>query len=129
MTGDFKIDAMAEDGMINLTRFGELGREGVLALLCDSTNVERPGYTPSEKKVAESFERQFSGCRERIIVTTFASNAFRLQSLLTCLLYTSCPLLLFCARHRTKFGDGRNVKKIVYFFGKLCYTSNSIAIR
>ena len=77
MTGDFKIDAMAEDGMINLTRFGELGREGVLALLCDSTNVERPGYTPSEKKVAESFERQFSGCRERIIVTTFASNAFR----------------------------------------------------
>ena len=83
MTGDFKIDAMAEDGMINLTRFGELGREGVLALLCDSTTVERPGYTPSEKKVAESFERQFSGCRERIIVTTFASNAFRLQSLLT----------------------------------------------
>ena len=55
MTGDFKIDSMAEDGMINLTRFGELGREGVLALLCDSTNVERPGYTPSEKKVAESF--------------------------------------------------------------------------
>ncbi len=83
MTGDFKIDAMAEDGMINLTRFGELGRDGVLALLCDSTNVERPGYTPSERKVAESFERQFSGCRERIIVTTFASNAFRLQSLLT----------------------------------------------
>ena len=83
MTGDFKIDAMAEDGMINLTRFGELGRDGVLALLCDSTNVERPGYTPSEKKVAESFERQFSGCNKRIIVTTFASNAFRLQSLLT----------------------------------------------
>ena len=83
MTGDFKIDSMAEDGMIDLTRFGELGRDGVLALLCDSTNVERPGYTPSEKKVAESFERQFSGCRERIIVTTFASNAFRLQSLLT----------------------------------------------
>ena len=83
MTGDFKIDSMAEDGMIDLTRFGELGRDGVLALMCDSTNVERPGYTPSEKKVAESFERQFSGCRERIIVTTFASNAFRLQSLLT----------------------------------------------
>ena len=40
-----------------------------------------------------------------------------------------CPLLLFCARHRTKFGDGRNVKKFVYFFGKLCYTNNSIAIR
>ena len=83
MTGDFKIDPTAEDGMIDLARFGQLGNDGVLALLCDSTNVERPGYTPSEKKVAESFERQFSGCRERIIVTTFASNAFRLQSLLT----------------------------------------------
>ncbi len=82
-TGDFKIDSMAEDGMIDLTRFGELGREGVLALLCDSTNVERPGYTPSERCVAASFERQFSGCDKRIIVTTFASNAFRLQSLIT----------------------------------------------
>ncbi|MBQ1264025.1 MAG: ribonuclease J, partial [Oscillospiraceae bacterium] len=83
MTGDFKIDAMAEDGMIDLTRFGELGREGVLALLCDSTNVERPGYTASERVVAESFDRQFAGCNQRIIVTTFASNAFRLQSLIS----------------------------------------------
>ena len=49
MTGDFKIDPTAEDGMIDLTRLGELGREGVLALLCDSTNVERQGYTPSER--------------------------------------------------------------------------------
>ena len=83
MTGDFKIDPTAEDGMIDLTRFGELGREGVLALLCDSTNVERPGFTPSERIVANSFDRQFAGCNQRIIVTTFASNAFRLQSLLT----------------------------------------------
>ena len=83
MTGDFKIDAMAEDGMIDLARFGQLGNEGVLALLCDSTNVERQGYTPSEKSVADSFDRQFAGCKERIIVTTFASNAFRLQSLIT----------------------------------------------
>ena len=75
MTGDFKIDATAEDGMIDLARFGALGKEGVLALLCDSTNVERQGYTPSEKTVAASFERQFSGCNKRIIVTTFASNA------------------------------------------------------
>ena len=82
MTGDFKIDPTAEDGMIDLTRFGELGREGVLALLCDSTNVERPGFTPSERIVANSFDRQFAGCNQRIIVTTFASNAFRLQSLL-----------------------------------------------
>ena len=83
MTGDFKIDPTAEDGMIDLTRFGELGREGVLALLCDSTNVERPGFTPSERIVANSFDRQFAGCNQRIIVTTFASNAFRLQSLIT----------------------------------------------
>ena len=81
-TGDFKIDATAEDGMIDLARFGALGKEGVLALLCDSTNVERQGYTPSEKTVAANFERQFSGCNKRIIVTTFASNAFRLQSLI-----------------------------------------------
>ena len=83
MTGDFKIDPTAEDGMIDLTRFGELGREGVLALLCDSTNVERPGFTPSERIVANSFDRQFAGCNQRIIVTTFASNAFRLQSIIT----------------------------------------------
>ena len=83
MSGDFKIDPTAEDGMIDLTRFGELGREGVLALLCDSTNVERPGFTPSERIVANSFDRQFAGCNQRIIVTTFASNAFRLQSIIT----------------------------------------------
>ena len=83
MTGDFKIDTTAEDGMIDLARLGALGKEGVLALLCDSTNVERQGYTPSERTVAGSFERQFSGCNKRIIVTTFASNAFRLQSLIT----------------------------------------------
>ena len=83
MTGDFKIDPTAEDGMIDLTRFGELGREGVLALLCDSTNVERPGFTPSERIVANSFDRQFAGCNQRIIVTTFASNAFPLQSVIT----------------------------------------------
>ena len=83
MTGDFKIDATAEDGMIDLARFGALGKEGVLALLCDSTNVERQGYTPSERTVAGSFERQFTGCNKRIIVTTFASNAFRLQSIIT----------------------------------------------
>ena len=83
MTGDFKIDTTAEDGMIDLARFGALVKEGVLALLCDSTNVERQGYTPSERTVAGSFERQFTGCNKRIIVTTFASNAFRLQSLIT----------------------------------------------
>ena len=74
MTGDFKIDPTAEGGMMDLGRLGVLGKEGVLALLCDSTNVERTGYTPSEQVVAEGLDRQFKNCSERIIVTTFASN-------------------------------------------------------
>ena len=82
-TGDFKIDPTAADGMIDLARFGELGNQGVLALLADSTNVERSGYTPSETLVAESLDRQFRNCDQRIIVTTFASNMHRIQSILT----------------------------------------------
>ena len=82
VTGDFKIDPTAKDGMTDLTRFGTLGNEGVLALLCDSTNVERPGYTPSENVVAEGLDRQFKNCDNRIIVTTFASNMHRLQAVL-----------------------------------------------
>ena len=82
MTGDFKIDPTAKDGMIDMTRLGQLGNEGVLALLCDSTNVERPGYTPSENIVAESLGRQFKNCNQRIIVTTFASNMHRIQAVL-----------------------------------------------
>ena len=81
-TGDFKIDPTAKDGMTDLARLGELGNEGVLALMCDSTNVERPGYTPSENLVAEGLDRQFKGCDKRIIITTFASNMYRIQSIL-----------------------------------------------
>jgi len=83
MTGDFKIDPTAKGGMTDLTRFGQLGNDGVLALLADSTNVERPGYTPSESVVAEGLDRQFKNCDSRIIVTTFASNMHRLQAVLT----------------------------------------------
>ncbi len=82
MTGDFKIDPTAEGGMTDLARLGELGNKGVLALLCDSTNVERTGYTPSETIVAEGLDRQFKNCDERIIVTTFASNMHRIQAVL-----------------------------------------------
>ena len=82
MTGDFKIDPTSKDGMTDLTRFGQLGNEGVLALMCDSTNVERPGYTPSENVVAEGLDRQFKNCDQRIIVTTFASNMHRIQAVL-----------------------------------------------
>ena len=81
-TGDFKIDPTAADGMIDLARLGELGNGGVLALLCDSTNVERQGYTPNEALVAEGVDRQFKHCDQRIIVTTFASNMHRIQSIL-----------------------------------------------
>ncbi len=81
-TGDFKIDPTAADGMMDLARLGELGKEGVLALLADSTNVERQGYTPSENTVAEGLDRQFKGCDQRIIVTTFASNMHRLSAVI-----------------------------------------------
>jgi len=82
-TGDFKIDPTSADGMIDLARFGELGKQGVLAMLADSTNAERPGYTPSENTVAEGLDRQFKNCDKRIIVTTFASNMHRIQAVLT----------------------------------------------
>ena len=82
ITGDFKIDPTAKDGMIDLARLGELGNKGVLALLCDSTNVERQGYTPSENIVAEGLDRQFKNCDQRIVVTTFASNMHRIQAVL-----------------------------------------------
>jgi ribonuclease J len=82
-SGDFKIDPTpAEGGMIDLARFGALGNEGVLALLCESTNVERSGYTASERVVYEGLDTYFKGCDQRIIITTFASNAHRLQSIL-----------------------------------------------
>ncbi len=82
MTGDFKIDPTASDGMIDLARLGELGNKGVLALLCDSTNVDRQGYTPGENVVAESLDRQFKDCKSRIVVTTFASNMHRIQAVI-----------------------------------------------
>ena len=82
-TGDFKIDATPiQGGMIDLARLGQLGNEGVLALLADSTNVERPGYTRSERSVGNSFDALFKGCEERIIVTTYASNVDRLQQII-----------------------------------------------
>ena len=83
-TGDFKIDPTPIDGgMIDLARFAELGREGVLCMMCESTNAERPGFTASEKKVGESFETLFRKARDRrIIVATFASNIHRVQQIM-----------------------------------------------
>ncbi len=83
-TGDFKIDTTPIDGdMIDLARFSEYGQKGVLALLSDSTNAERPGYTMSERKVGESFATLFTKAKKkRIIVATFASNIHRVQQII-----------------------------------------------
>lgn len=83
-TGDFKIDTTPVDGdMIDLPRFAEYGKKGVLALLSDSTNAERPGCTMSEKNVGESFELLFRKAKnKRIIVASFASNIHRVQQII-----------------------------------------------
>lgn len=82
-TGDFKIDYTPIDGdVIDLARFAELGREGVLLLMADSTNVERPGYTMSESTVGETFLNIFKQAKGRIIVATFASNIHRVQQII-----------------------------------------------
>ena len=82
-TGDFKIDVTPiSGGMMDLVRLGQLGNEGVLALLSDSTNVEKPGHSESESKVGVGFDKLFLGCDKRIIITTFASNVHRLQQII-----------------------------------------------
>ncbi len=82
--GDFKIDSTPIDGgMIDLNRFGEIGQSGVLCMLSDSTNAERPGYTESEKKVGESLKTLFERAGDRrIIIATFASNVHRVQQII-----------------------------------------------
>ena len=83
-TGDFKIDSTPIDGdVIDLSRFAQLGKDGVLALLSDSTNSERPGYTPSEKNVGETLEALFRKAEgKRIIVASFSSNIHRIQQII-----------------------------------------------
>ena len=81
--GDFKIDTTPIVGeMIDIARLGELGNEGVIALLSDSTNAERPGYAMSERSVGETFDNIFKNCKKRIIVATFASNVHRVQQII-----------------------------------------------
>lgn len=83
-TGDFKVDyTPIEGGIIDLARFGELGNRGVLALMSESTNVERPGYTKSERSVGESFKGLFAKAEgKRIIIATFSSNIHRIQQII-----------------------------------------------
>ncbi len=83
-TGDFKVDYTPVFGeVIDLPRFGELGKKGVLALMADSTNAERPGYTQSEKTVGKTFDNLFADNKDhRIIIATFASNVDRVQQII-----------------------------------------------
>ena len=85
-TGDFKVDySPINGGIIDLGRFGELGSRGVLALMADSTNAERPGYTPTERKVGVSFDKLFAEAEgKRIIIATFSSNIHRVQQIINC---------------------------------------------
>ena len=82
-TGDFKIDyTPINDNVIDLHKFAELGKKGVLALMADSTNVERPGYTMSERTVGDTFNDIFHKAKQRILVATFASNVHRVQQII-----------------------------------------------
>ena len=112
-TGDFKIDTTPVDGdMIDLPRFAEYGKKGVLALLSDSTNAERPGSTMSEKSVGESFELLFRKAgRRRIIVATFASNIHRVQQIMD----------VAAARGRKVAVVGRSLENLVKVGAELGY--------
>ena len=102
--GDFKIDSTPIVGeVIDLARLGELGKEGVLALMSDSTNVERPGYAMSERSVGHKFDSIFQNCNKRIIVATFASNVHRVQQIIDA-----------AAKNRRKVAiSGRSMENIV----------------
>lgn len=96
-TGDYKIDyTPIASEVIDLARFGELGGQGVLALLADSTNAERPGSTPSERIVGESFDKLFKRAgKKRIIIATFASNVHRVQQIIDAAVKTGRKVAFF----------------------------------
>lgn len=112
-TGDFKVDYTPVFGEpIDLQRMGEIGKKGVLAMLCDSTNVMRPGYTMSEKTVGKTFETIFDENRKnRIIVATFASNVDRVQQIINA----------SCAHGRKVAVEGRSMVNIINVAGELGY--------
>lgn len=114
-TGDFKVDYTPVFGEpIDLQRFGELGKKGVLALLCDSTNIMRPGYTMSEKTVGKTFQTIFDdNADRRIIVATFASNVDRVQQIINA----------SCAHGRKVAVEGRSMVNIINVATELGYIS------
>ena len=111
-TGDFKIDVTPiSGGMADIARLGQLGNEGVLALLPDSTNVEKPGHSESESKVGARFDELFKDCDKRIIVTTFASNIDRIQQIINS-----------AAKYKRKVGiTGRSMENIMRVSTELGY--------
>ncbi|MBE6795060.1 MAG: ribonuclease J [Ruminococcaceae bacterium] len=112
-TGDFKIDTSPIDGdIINLSRFAELGNEGVLCLLSDSTNAEQPGYSQSESKVGETFRNLFTQAGDRrIIIATFASNIHRVQQIIDIAEQTGRKVAL----------SGRSLENVVSIASELGY--------
>lgn len=112
-TGDFKVDYTPVFGEpIDLQRMGEIGKKGVLALLCDSTNVMRSGYTMSEKTVGKTFENIFDeNKKNRIIVATFASNVDRVQQIINAA----------CSHGRKVAVEGRSMVNIINVAGELGY--------
>ena len=112
-TGDFKIDTCPIDGSrINLSRFAELGNQGVLALLSDSTNAEQPGYSQSESKVGETFRSLFNQAGDRrIIIATFASNLHRVQQIIDIAEQTGRKVAL----------SGRSLENVVAIASELGY--------
>ncbi|MCX7883908.1 MAG: ribonuclease J [Caloramator sp.] len=111
-TGDFKIDYTPIDGVVmDLARFAELGKQGVMLLMADSTNIERPGYTMSERTVGETFDKIFSETKSRIIVATFASNIHRIQQIMDS-----------AYKHGRKVSiSGRSIENIVEVASELGY--------
>lgn len=87
-SGDFKVDFTPIDGEVtDLTSLAAIGSKGVLALLCESTNIERPGYTMSERKVGDTFYEQINSARGRVIIAMFSSNVSRLQQVVECAIH------------------------------------------
>ncbi len=114
-SGDFKLDVTPIDGeMMNITRLGEIGKKGVLLLMCESTNAERAGHTPSEKKVGKSLEHIFAANDDkRIVIATFSSNVHRVQQVID-----------VSARHGRKVAvTGRSMLNIVGAAVELGYMS------
>jgi len=111
-TGDYKIDSMPIAGdMIDLPRIAEIGRKGVLLMLSDSTNVERPGYTAGERIVGDALEKIFKKTDKRIIIATFASNVHRLQQIINASVKTGRKVVI----------NGRSMENVLSASAELGY--------